>query len=156
MPLLQHLLPELLEVISLYLDQTSLAAMARCCRFINTSCTKMLYKDIMLNDVACCLLDRTINQNPTLVRWVQSMTFDNDQNYADHFADFILPRVPGVRHLRYFARQQGFFDRGMDEDENALGLGLWWPGPDDLVPRSVRVAAESLGSWLPALKTCMS
>jgi F-box-like len=156
MAFLQNLLPETLELIASYLDQPSLAAMTRSCRHINTCCTRMLYKDIVLDDVACCRLDRTISQKPNLVTWIQSFTFDNDQNYADHFADFILPQVPGVQHLRYFARTQGFFDRGMDKDENALGLGLWWPGPDERVPCSVRVAAQSLSNLLPALKTCKS
>lgn len=48
----------------------------------------------------------------------------------------------------------GFFDRGFEEDENALGLGLWWPGPEERVPSSVRTAALQIRNWLPALQTC--
>lgn len=156
MSFLQGLLPELLDVIASYLDQASLAAMVCSCKRINACCTPVLYKDIVLDDVGCVDIKRSFEHNHGLVHHIRSITFDNGQNYVDHFADFILPEVRGVQHLRYFSREQGFFDRGLDEDENALGLGLWWPGPDQRVPRSVRVAAQSLNTWLTSLKTCKS
>jgi hypothetical protein len=84
-----------------------------------------MYKNLLLDDIRCINFDRTIGQNPELATHVQSIAFDHSENYADHFADDILPKVPGVRRLRFFARGQDFYDRGFDEDENALGLGLW-------------------------------
>lgn len=156
MSFLQCLLPELLDVIASYLDQASLAAMACSCKHINACYSRVLYKDIVLNDIASIDIRKSFQHNHGLVNHIQSITFDNGLNYVDHFADFILPLVPGVQHLRYFSKEQGFFDRGMVEDENALGLGLWWPGPEERVPRSVRVAAQSLSTWLTSLKTCKS
>jgi F-box-like len=156
MLLLQDLPPEVLKLIASYLDQGSLAAMTCMCKRINDSCISILYKVVVLDDMKCWHFYRSIEQRPELAAYVQSITFDHREYFADHYADSLLPKLPRVRHLRVFAREQGFFDRGMDEDENALGLGLSWPGPCERAPSSVRAAASSIASWLPDLKTCKS
>lgn len=156
MSVLQSLLPDLLEVIASFLDQASLAAMICTCRRINSVCIPALYKDIVVDDWRWWYLYRCVEKHPELAAHVQGITFDHGEYFADHYADNILPMLPRVQHLRFFAQEQGFFGRGADEDENALGLGLWWPGPRERIPSSVRVAASNIGSWLPALKTCKS
>jgi hypothetical protein len=150
----QALAPELITKIGSYLDQVSLAAITRTCGRFNTCCIPTLYKDVVVDDRGCIYLDRSVDQNPQLATYVQSITFDHETCWADHYADSILPKLPKIHHLAFFAREQDFFDRGFKEDENALGLGLWWPGPDGRELDSVQAAAASIGNWLPDLQTC--
>ena len=51
--------------------------------------------------------------------------------------------------------EQGFSDREYVEDENALGLGLKWPGP---YPKLCWQSSEGVPSVavLPKLETCKS
>lgn len=176
MSLLQSLLPELLQMIASHLDQASLAAMICTCTNIKECCISIQYKDVVLNDLACWHFSKSIKENPPLAAYVQSITFDHSEYFADHYIDSILPKLPRVRHLRVFAREQDFwdlgvdegvhhlrvfareqgFDRGVGEDENALGLGLWWLGPGPRVPSSVHLAASTIVNWLPDLRTCKS
>jgi len=149
MILLQDLSPEVLKLIASYLDQRSLAAMTCTCRRVNVSCISTLYKVVVVDDMKWWDFYRSIDQRPELAAYVQSITFNHREYFADHYADSLLPKLPRVRHLRVFAREQGFFDRGMDEDENALGLGLSWPGPSERVPaRCERLHQASPAGYL--------
>lgn len=152
---LQDLLPEMLDAIAAYLDQPSLAAMCRSCKSFMASCRPILYKRVAFDQPAQCWLFRnTAKKNGELGAMVQSITFDVGDYWADGEADEILPWLPNLRHLSFFARAMDFFSRAHDDDEDKVGLGLLWPGPEDRVPSSVPLAASRIGSWLPQLETC--
>lgn len=154
MPLLQNLPPESLEVVASYLAQADLAAMAQTCTHINKACIPTLYQVIVLDDEGCEKLADCLVLRIDLAQLVRSISFDHEILYADPCADELLPLLPNLQHLSFFAHRMDFFDRGHEEDYNALGLGLWWPGPDDRIPSCVRKAASCIDAWLPALKTC--
>jgi hypothetical protein len=151
---LQEVLPEVADAICIFLNPGSIAAMTRSCKHLYKCCTATLYRDVVLDDLAQSKFRRSVRENPQLSSYVHGITFDHGEFYADHYADALLPLLPNLRHLRFFAHEQGFFDRGMDEDSNAVGLGLWWPGPDQRKPSDVRAAASKITTWLPALETC--
>ncbi|KAF7512116.1 hypothetical protein GJ744_002278 [Endocarpon pusillum] len=155
MPSLQDLPPELLEVVASYLAQADLVAMAQTCTHINKACIPTLYKVIVLDDDGCEILTDCLILRFDLAQLVRSISFDLELHYADPFADEILPLLPNLQYLSFFAQRMDFFDRGHEEDYNALGLGLWWPGPQDRIPSCVRKAASRIDTWLPALKTSL-
>ena len=152
---LQDMVPELLDAITSHLDISSLAAMARCCRRFKASCVLALYTNVVLECVerCWCFVDTVIDY-PELATLVQGFSFEIGNYWVDHHADKILPHLVNLRHLSVFAREQRFYGRGCDEDDDKVGLGLLWPGPEERVPSSVRRAASKINDWLPQLETC--
>jgi hypothetical protein len=125
MSLLKPLISEVVEDIASFLDQVSLAMMSLNCKRLNTLCTPTLYGAVLLDDLGCCNFRPTIEKKPDLGILVQSITFNHGKYYADQYSEQILPLLANLHRLHFFVKRMGFFDRGFEEDENTLGLGLW-------------------------------